>query len=282
MSKSDSTIVTSMNGNEISKHEFLLNLLLQKFSDLNRNKEPKERKESALEVGDLAVEYLKKTDQFRDQFNLCLKTFDGSDSSSFDSDFQNSIKELYKDHVARLGDEILSFSFENIHSDNFREYNFKSVYVITFKELFQEYFVRYVETVDEHFGKDPFDVQRLRLKTASKTTFKTLEGKLRTIGQFAAIEEAISFIKIRIGLHKDKKYVHKILVEDLDELINKMLINTSTNEINKVKAQEETKDLVKEGMRRFEVLNRPKYIVDDNLYRTALTKKIDGVLNRSK
>ena len=82
---------------------------------------------------------------------------------------------------------------------------------------------------------------------------------------------------MRIGLYN--KYNYKKLVNDLDELINEFLFD-SNGEIIKSKANKETKTLVTRAIRNYEIINKPKYLIDRNAFRSALSKKIKKILNR--
>lgn len=274
--------IYTIESEEVPFKKFLLNFLMQKFSDYESSTDPKIRQERAREIGKLTIDYLKATKQHNRQFELCIKTFDGSDSTSFDSDFEESIKILYQDHVEDLADNLIQFSKDNIHPSNFRIFEIGLYEPQSFERLYREYFFKYIDSESKNgvgIG-DPLYIRRVRIGKTTDTALNLLEGKLRTIGQFTCINDAIRFIKVRIGINKDNKYKFKSLVNDLDELIDNLLINSSTNEINKVKAQEDVTDLVKEGMREYEVTSKPKYLIDRNLFRTALTKKIDNLLNR--
>lgn len=88
----------------------------------------------------------------------------------------------------------------------------------------------------------------------------------------------ISFLEVRIGLHG--KYTFKLLVDDLDELINDFLIDSSNGHINKVKAKKPVDELVKEAAGKYEILNAPTYLVNPEAYKSILKHRIKSTLKK--
>lgn len=261
-----------------SIRQLWLKIIMHAFSEDLKNEYRSDRGRY-LSTGDVAIQYLKLTDQYRRQFQLCLKTFNGSTANDFDDEFISAVKTIYEDYLVDLGQDIMTFAETNINQRkqidlNFNGYEFPGDPITG---ILRGLFFKYgSEVLNEQ--ENPGHCKIARISDSSKKSTDNFEGKLRKIGQYACIDDAITFIKLRIGLHKT--YSYKILVDDLDELVRHFLINSSNNEINKVKAQKPTRELVDEAVNSYEILNKPKYLIDKNAYRVAVAKKIDNKLAR--
>ncbi|MDR8392962.1 hypothetical protein NC796_17530 [Aliifodinibius sp. S!AR15-10] len=226
-----------------------------------------------------AIEFLKETQQYRKQLQICLKNFSGRTAETFRPDFVEALRTLYQDHLIYLGKAMLEFAEGKI--------NHKKTLDVYFSEgtKTNPHYSQLIESLSNTYGEEvlkmkdhPWTCRRARIPDCSKDIMNRLEGKLRIIGQFACLEDAISFLNIRIGLHG--KYTYKSLVGNLDELIQDFLIDSSTGDINQVKAQQPVDELVREAANKYEVLNAPIYLVNPEAYKSILRHRIKTTLKK--
>ncbi|MCG2587784.1 hypothetical protein [Rhodohalobacter sulfatireducens] len=240
----------------------------------------------ALKPGRLAKEYLKYTGQYLRQFELCLKTFDGKTTEEFTDENRTAIIKLYEDHVIEIGKDLKSFASDSINTNKLIILDFTEVEKKIDSSNRDEYgfFLWYgfdvLDKSEELYSSDNEICQKMRIYNCSDTSINRLEGKLRDIGKFACIYEAINFVQNHINLNG--KYRFRKLVSNLDELFNDFLVDKSKNEINSKKAEEEINELVKEAFKKYEVLDNPKYLIDKNAYKSALRSKFESKLERKK
>lgn len=272
--------VNVLTGNHLSKRELLLKLTADRFSKLNNNQNFDSDQARYLSTSITAVEYLKETGQYRKQLQLCLKNFSGRTADTFRSEFVTAVRTLYRDHLVNLGQGVMDFVGNSVKRKKTLDLDFTG-YTISNK-----HFSIILETLFNEYGENvlnleyhPWTCRIARIHDCSKDTITRLEGKLRTIGQFACLEEAISFLEIRIGLHG--KYTFKILVDSLDELIGDFLIDSSNGQINKVKAKKPVEELVKEAANKYEILNVPTYLVNPESYKSVLRHRIKATLKKN-
>ena len=230
-------------------------------------------------VSEYTLQYLKQSGEYRSQFELCLKMFDGKTKEEFTKDFIESVKVLFEKYVEDLVKDIIQFAKENINTKKQVDLDFNGVSVNngTLKQLLHDKFSEYGSKVLLNH-RQPYKCRIARISFSSPTTRKKMKGKLRKLGKYAVIDEAIDFIKIRMGLFGEFKY--KNLVDSLDDLAADFLINSSTSKIKTSKAKLSTKKLIKEAVNKYEVYNSPKYLIDQNTFQEALRKKIESTLKR--
>lgn len=265
--------------NSLSERELLLKLIADRFSKLCNDLNFDSNTERYLATSTTAMEYLKETKQYRRQLQLCLKNFAGRTADSFRPEFVSAVKTLYQDHLMNLGQSVITFAEQKVNRKksidlDFADAIFSNVHFSAILEnLFNEYGVEVLQ-----LNHTPWSCKLARIHNSSKDTMTRLDGKLRTIGQFACIDDAISFLEIRIGLHG--KYTYKLLVDNLDELINDFLIDSSNGHINHVKARTPIDELVKEAASKYEVLNAPTYLINPEAYKSILNYRIKKTLKK--
>ena len=261
----------------LSKRDLLLKLTADRFSKLSNdlNFESDIKRYQATSI--TAIAYLKETNQYRRQLQLCLKNFAGRTAETFRPEFISAVKKLYQQHLINLGRGVIEFSEQKVNRKKFLDLDFNGAEINNahFSGILENLFNEYGEGV-LNLDYAPWRCKVARIHNCSKDTMSRLEGKLRTIGQFGCLDDAISFLEIRIGLHG--KYTFKVLVNDLDELINDLLIDSSNGHINKVKAQKPIDELVKEAAGKYEVLNSPTYLVNPKAYKSILKHRIKSTL----
>ncbi|TYP93516.1 hypothetical protein LX73_1221 [Fodinibius salinus] len=264
----------------LSKRDLLLKLTADRFSKLSNdlNFESDIKRYQATSITALA--YLKETNQYRRQLQLCLKNFAGRTAETFRPEFISAVRKLYQEHLINLGRSVIEFSEQKVNRKKFLDIDFSSAVVNPhFSGILENLFNEYGENV-LNLDHAPWRCRMARIYNCSKDTMTRLEGKLRTIGQFGCLDDAISFLEVRIGLHG--KYTFKVLVDNLDELINDFLIDSSNGHINKVKAQKSVDELVKEAARKYEILNSPNYLVNPAAYKSILKHRIKSTLKNKK
>lgn len=263
----------------LPKRDLLLKLTADYLSKLRTNLNFDSDRNRFLATGSTAIQYLKETCQYRKQLQLCLKNFDGRTAETFGSEFVHAVRTLYQDHLINLGQSIIMFTERNVKGKKTLDLNLtrtnvkNSHYSAILENLFNEYGEN-VLNMENH----PWTCRIARIQDCSKDTMNRLEGKLRIIGQFACLDEAISFLEIRIGLHG--KYTFKILVDSLDELITHFLIDSSNGQINQVKARKPIDELVRQAAGQYEILNAPTYLVNPEAYKSILRHRIKATLKK--
>ena len=260
--------------------ELFLGVLIDHLSTLEKNSSRfVGEKTIPQKVSEYTLQYLKLSGEYRSQFELCLKMFDGKTKEEFTEDFIESVKVLFERYVEDLVGDVIQFAKENINTKKQVDLDFNGVSVNNgaFNELLHDKFSEYGSKILLNH-RQPYKCRIARINFSSPTTRKKMKGKLRKLGQYALINEAIDFIKIRVGLFGEFKY--KNLVDSLDDLAADFLINSSTNKVKKSKAKLSTKKLIKEAISKYEVYNSPKYLIDQNTFQEALRKKIESTLKR--
>lgn len=260
--------------------ELFLGVLIDHLANIDPNSSKFVNEKSiSTSVSDAVIEYLKESNEYRTQFELCLKMFDGKTKKEFSTDFIESVKVLFSKYVDELVDEVIQFAKENINSKKQVDLDFNGVSVNNrvFKKLLHEKFTKYgSEVLLNH--RQPYKCRMARINFSSPTTRDKMKGKLRKLGKYTVINEAIDFIKVRVGLFGEFKY--KKLVDSLDDLATDYLINSYTDQLKKSKAKLSTKKLIKDAVKNYEVYNSPKYLIDQNAFKEALRNKINSTLKR--
>jgi hypothetical protein len=273
--------IQASNNKKYSKEDLFLITLIDYLANLQKNDSRFVAEESMVnKVTKYALAYLGATNQYRKQFQLCLKMFDGKNVEQFTDDFKISTIKIFDDYLDNLVDDLIGYAKENINEKKSLDLNFQGVEVAndSFHRLLQDKFTHYGTKILQNHPR-PHTCRKARINYSSKTTRDRIESKLRKIGKYGSIHQAIEFIEIRIGLHG--KYKYKQLVNGLDELKNDFLIFSFKNEIKSSVKQKTTEELVKEAYNKYEVVNCPQYLIDKNAYKTALRKKINSTLNRN-
>lgn len=268
-----------LTGDSISNRDLLLKLTLDHFAKLRKqNFESDSSRYLATSI--TAVAYLKETRQYRRQLQLCLKNFAGRTAESFRPEYISAVRKLYQEHLINLGRAVIAFAERNIQHKKTLDLDF------TGATMTNQHFLGILESLFNEYGQDhlqmdyqPWTCRIARIHDSSKDTINRLEGKLRSIGQFACLEEAISFLEIRIGLHG--KYTYKLLVDNLDELIADFLIDSSNGQINRVKARKPIDELVREASGKYEILNAPNYLINPESYKSILRHRIKSTVKKS-
>ena len=264
-----------------SKRDLLLKLTADRFSKLsnNLNFESDIKRYQATSI--TAIAYLKETNQYRKQLQLCLKNFAGRTAKTFHPEFISAVRKLYQEHLINLGRSVIEFSEQKVNRKKILDLDFSGAEIsnLHFSGILENLFNEYGEGI-LNLEYAPWTCRMARIYNCSKDTMNRIEGKLRTIGQFGCLEDAISFLEIRIGLHG--RYTFKLLVDDLDELISDFLIDSSNGHINKVKAQKPVDELVKEAAGKYEILNAPNYLVNPEAYKSILKHRIKSTLKNRK
>lgn len=245
-----------------------------------------DEKARGLKPGRIAKEYLKYTGQFLRQFELCLKTFHGKKADDFTEEKRSTIIKVYEDYIIKKGEALKSFALDSINKNK--------LVILDFTELEKKidstnrdeygFFLWYsfdvLDKSEELKNNETEYCQKMRIYSTSDTAINTLEGKLRKLGKFSCIYEAIELISTHINLND--KYRFRKLVKDLDELYNDFLIDNSKKEKNKILADKDFDELVDDAVDNYEVLNQPKYLIDKNSYRAAVRKKFERELEGFK
>ncbi|MDY6994273.1 MAG: hypothetical protein SVR94_16945 [Pseudomonadota bacterium] len=265
---------------ELSRRTLLLKLIAHRFSLLDNDPNFGSDNDRFYSTGQTALEYLKTTGQYRRQFELCLKNFDGHTADSFNENYITALRKLYQNHVMKLGKSLILFSQRHINLKKYLTVDFKDF------EIDSTFFETLIRGLSNQYGQDvlhleyqPWNCQLVRIHESSLNTIERIEGKLRVIGQFACLGEVISFLKIRIGLFGH--YTHKILVDDLDELINHLLIESNTGNINPIQKKKAIDELVKVAALKYEVLDNPIYLINSQTYKAAIRHRIKSFMNRN-
>jgi len=271
--------ILAITGDSLSNRDLLLKLTLDHFARLRKqNFESDSNRYLATNI--TAIAYLKETNQYRRQLQLCLKNFAGRTAESFRPEYVSAVRKLYQEHLINLGRAVIAFAERNIQHKKTLDLD------LTAATITNQHFLGILESLFNEYGQDvlqmdyqPWTCRIARIHDTSKDTINRLEGKLRTIGQFACLEEAISFLEIRIGLHG--KYTYKLLVDNLDELIADFLIDSSNGQINRIKAGKPIDELVREAAGKYEILNSPNYLINPEAYKSILRHRIKSAVKKS-
>jgi hypothetical protein len=271
--------VPVLSSNNLPKRDLLLKLIADRLAKLPSDLNFTSDHERIVATRITAVEYLKETGQYRKQLQLCLKNFSGRTTETFRPEFAAAVRTLYHDHLLTLGRSLIGFAGQKVNRRKPVDIDFTGADLTNphFSGLLERLFNEYGEGI-LHLDYTPWTCRMARIYNCSKDTMKRLEGKLRSIGQFGCIDDAISFLELRIGLHG--KYTFKLLVDDLDELISDFLIDSSNGHVNNVKARKPIDELVKEAAGKYEVLNAPTYLVNQEAYKSILKHRIKATLKK--
>jgi len=262
---------------DLPKRDLLLKLIADRFAKLPADLNFATDQERMVATRITAIEYLKETGQYRKQLQLCLKNFSGRTTDTFRPEFVAAVRTLYHDHLLNLSRNVIAFAEQKINRRHPVDLDLTGADLSNshFSGILQNLFNEYGEDV-LHLNHAPWTCGMVRIYNCSKDTMNRLEGKLRTMGQFGCLEDAISFLEVRIGLHG--KYTFKLLVDNLDELIDDFLIDRSNGLVNKVKACQPLDELVKEAAGKYEILNAPTYLVNPEAYKAILRHRIKATL----
>ncbi|MDR8390426.1 hypothetical protein NC796_04680 [Aliifodinibius sp. S!AR15-10] len=265
--------------NTFPKRDLLLKLIADRLAKLRNDRNFGSDNERYLYTRITAVAYLKETGQYRRQLQGCLKNFSGRTAETFRPEFVSAVRTLYRDHLLNLGRSVIEFSEQKVNRRKILDLDFSGAEISNphFSGILESLFNEYGEVV-LNLDYAPWTCRMARIYNCSKDTMNRLEGKLRIIGQFGCLDEAISFLEVRIGLHG--KYTFKVLVDNLDELINDFLIDSSNGLVNNVKAQQPLDELVKEAAGKYEILNAPTYLVNPAAYKSILKHRIKATLKK--
>jgi len=271
--------VPMLSPDALPKRDLLLKLIADRFAKLPADLNFATDHDRMISTRITAIEYLKETGQYRKQLQLCLKNFSGRTADTFRPEYTAAVRTLYHDHLLNLSRNMIAFAEQKVNRRKTVDLDFTGADLSNphFSGILENLFNAYGEGV-LHLDRVPWTCRMARIYHCSKDTMNRLEGKLRTMGQFGCIEDAISFLEIRIGLHG--KYTFKLLVDNLDELINDFLIDGSNGHINKVKARRPIDELVKEAAGKYEILNAPTYLVNPEAYKSILKHRIRATLKK--
>lgn len=261
----------------LSKRDLLLKLAANRFSKLSDDLNFDSDIERYQATTTTAIAYLKETGQYRKQLQLCLKNFAGRTAETFQPEFISAVRQLYQEHLYKLGQDVINFSELKVNRRENLDIDFDGAELsnVHFSNILENLFYCYAEDVLS-LNYAPGKCKIARIYNCSKDTMNRVEGKLRTIGQFACLDDAITFLKIRIGLNG--KYSYKLLVDNLDELINDFLIDSSNGLVNRVKAKKPVDELVREASNKYEILNYPTYLINPDAYKAVLRHRIKAIL----
>jgi len=263
----------------LPKRDLLLKLIADRFAKLPADLNVATDQDRMVTTRITALEYLKETGQYRKQLQGCLKNFSGRTTDTFRPEFAASVRTLYHDHLLNLSRNVIAFAEQKVNRRKVVDLDFtgSDLANLHFSVILQNLFNEYGEDVLQ-LDHAPWTCRMARIYNCSKDTMNRLEGKLRTMGQFGCIDEAISFLELRIGLHG--KYTYKLLVDNLDELIDDFLIDSSNGFVNNVKARRPIDELVKEAAAKYEILNAPTYLVNPGAYKSILKHRIRATLKK--
>lgn len=234
--------------------------------------------ERYLQMGRSAIRYLKSQNEYRPVLEMCLKKFDRVKKEEFGKKQKNEQVSIYKEIVVNLGKEIQQFAAENL--------NRRKAVILDFSQLEKQIYSANREKYDFYlwYGFDvlekpqellesPHDKpQKLRIFSSSKANLNRLEGKVRKIAKFACIDEAFKIIQRHINLQG--QYTFRKMVDDLDELLENLIIDSSSGMINSHAVSKGIDALVDEALSKYEVVSKPEYLINSNAYRSAIRKKL--------
>lgn len=269
-----------------SFREIRLKALMQTLSLGKQSYDFNDERSWHLKPGRLAIRYLKLTGQFRGPLEVCLKTFNGETDNTLTKERKEGRIKLYEEISIAEGNKIRSYAAEKINKKDIIILDFADIEKkidSTNREQFDFFIWRGFDVLDNSqeliHDEKGYPLQS-RINNSAPTYIDKLEGKLREIGKYACIYEAIEFVSTRINVNGE--YHFRKIVQDLEELYNDFLVDRSKNEKNKIRAEKDIDELVDEAIKEYEVLNQPKYLFDKNSYRAAVRKKFERKLDGFK
>jgi hypothetical protein len=110
----------------LSKRDLLLKLTADRFSKLSNdlNFESDINRYHATSI--TAIAYLKETNQYRKQLQLCLKNFAGRTSETFQPEFISAVRKLYQQHLINLGRSVIEFSEQKVNRKKMLDLDFNN------------------------------------------------------------------------------------------------------------------------------------------------------------
>jgi hypothetical protein len=241
------------------------------------------------------IQYLQETNQYLGCYNKLLRKIDRQISNKAKQrELEQCQKRLTYEYNEALKD-LFNFVEQEINTNKkldlyFHKQNDLGNYIPSkihykylgtlLKEKFQEYRSNISNKTDLSSN-----YRIARINFSSDTTRTNFERKCRNLGKVQPIQKAITFIEKQKKLNEDGKYHHKIVLRNLDELVNDFLFNEDHELKEDIKKREKQEKnfvsiLVEEATKMYHIYENKKYLYDQHAFKQVLRARFKKILEK--